>query len=75
MNELEAIDKNNDWTYFKKQYGMFSLAGFNVEQCRELINKYQIYLLEDGRMNLAALTNKNIKYVAESFVTLKNKQN
>lgn len=50
---------------------MFFLSDFTVDQCRKLANKYEIYIIEDGRMNLAALNGQNINYVAKVFVEVK----
>ncbi len=34
---------------------------------KRLINEYHIYLLGSGRISLAGLNTKNVKYVADAF--------
>lgn len=67
LNGLSANKVNFNYEDLKKQIGMFSLLPLSVEQVRELRDKYSIYLLENGRVCVAALNTKNIEYVIESF--------
>ena len=46
---------------------MFSFTGLNVKQCETLINKYHIYLLKSGRISMAGINEKNVKYMANSI--------
>ena len=40
---------------------------FAVAQCKYLIEQYHIYLLKSGRINMCALTTKNVDYVASAI--------
>lgn len=46
---------------------MFSFTGLSVKQCEVLIEKYHIYLLKSGRISMAGINEKNIKYLASSM--------
>lgn len=46
---------------------MFSFTGLTTTQCEILINKYHIYLLKSGRISMAGINEKNVKYLANSI--------
>ncbi len=50
--------------------GMFSLCGITPEQAIELRKKYGVYIVEDGRMNVAGLTQTNIPIVAKAMAAV-----
>lgn len=46
---------------------MFSYTGLSEKVCEILINKYHIYLLKSGRISVAGVNTKNVKYLAQSI--------
>ncbi|CAD8050649.1 unnamed protein product [Paramecium primaurelia] len=64
---LKDIGSPHDWSYISKQFGMYSLTGIGPAQIKELIEKYHIYLLNNGGISIAGLNESNIKYVAQAF--------
>ena len=44
-----------------------SFTGLNATQSQTLIDKYHIYLTSNGRISMAGLNTKNVRYVAESI--------
>lgn len=52
------------------QRGMFSLLGLSVEQVRRLRENSAIYLVEDSRANLAAITPISSRIVAQAISAL-----
>lgn len=50
-----------------KKTGMFCYSGLNPAQVSSMINKHHIYLTEDGRISMAGVTTKNVKYLAQSM--------
>jgi aromatic-amino-acid transaminase len=46
---------------------MFSYSGLTREQVLRLRSEYSIYTIETGRICVAALTTKNIDYVADAI--------
>lgn len=46
---------------------MFSYTGLTTKQCEILINKFHIYLLKSGRISMAGINEKNVRYLAKSI--------
>jgi len=55
------------WKHILDQIGMFSFTGLNAEQSQALIDKAHIYLTTNGRISMAGLNTKNIRYFAENL--------
>lgn len=64
---LEKIGTPGTWNHITDQIGMFSYTGLSEKACEIMINKYHIYLLKSGRISLAGINEKNVKYLAESI--------
>jgi aromatic-amino-acid transaminase len=56
-----------DFSFILKQRGMFSYSGLSKEQVLELRSERSIYAIETGRICVAALTTKNLDYVADAI--------
>jgi aromatic-amino-acid transaminase len=56
-----------DFSFVMQQRGMFSYSGLTREQVLRLRSEYSIYTIETGRICVAALTSKNIDYVADAI--------
>jgi aromatic-amino-acid transaminase len=56
-----------DFSFILQQRGMFSYSGLTKEQVLKLRSEYSIYTIETGRICVAALTTKNIDYVADAI--------
>jgi len=56
-----------DFSFVLKQRGMFSYSGLTREQVLRLRSEYSIYTIETGRICVAALTSRNIDYVADAI--------
>jgi len=46
---------------------MFSYSGLSAQQVERLRGEFSIYAVETGRICVAALTSKNIDYVADAI--------
>ena len=66
-NLLDNMDNNVDWSYIKNGHGLYVYTEFPLKLTKELANKYHIYILYSGRINIAAISEKNINYIAESI--------
>jgi aromatic-amino-acid transaminase len=67
---VEGIQKRvpgADFSFVLQQRGMFSYSGLTREQVLRLRSEYSIYTIETGRICVAALTTKNIDYVADAI--------
>ncbi len=56
-----------EYAYIEKDRGLFSLMGLSKEQVIQLREEYAIYIVENSRLNIAALSSTNMDYVAESI--------
>jgi aspartate aminotransferase len=54
--------------YFARHKGMFSVTGLRSDQIERLRHDYGIYLVTDGRMNVAGLRESDVEAVAAAFV-------
>ncbi len=57
----------SDFSFVLAQRGMFSYSGLSREQVLRLRSEYAIYTIETGRICVAALTTKNVDYVADAI--------
>ena len=64
VDGIHARVAGADFSFVMQQRGMFSYSGLTREQVLRLRSEYSIYTIETGRICVAALTTKNIDYVA-----------
>ena len=65
-----GLDENKTpgtWDHIISQIGMFSFTGLTEAHVKELQSKWHIYMTKNGRISMAGLNTKNVKYVAEAF--------
>jgi aromatic-amino-acid transaminase len=67
VDKIHARVRDADFSFVLKQRGMFSYSGLSKEQVRTLREEYSIYTIETGRICVAALTSKNVEYVADAI--------
>jgi aromatic-amino-acid transaminase len=70
---VEGIQKRvpgSDFSFVLKQRGMFSYSGLTKEQVRRLREDNSIYTIDTGRICVAALTSKNVDYVADAIAKI-----
>lgn len=56
------------FNYLKGHKGMFSFIDLDKAQVQKMIEKYAIYLTDNGRISVAGLTTKNIDYVVKGLL-------
>ncbi|XP_041370345.1 aspartate aminotransferase, cytoplasmic-like [Gigantopelta aegis] len=67
-DKLRAKGTPGTWDHIINQIGMFSFTGLGPRQVTHLIDNYHIYLMkEGGRINMCAITSKNVDYVVEAI--------
>ena len=67
---LRAAGLARDFSFIEREKGMFSFLGITPEQAGTLVDKYSIYLVKSGRMNIAGINRANIGYLAHSLAEL-----
>ncbi|WP_229166660.1 aminotransferase class I/II-fold pyridoxal phosphate-dependent enzyme [Bradyrhizobium altum] len=76
LSFAEALQRQSNSTRFDfiaRQRGMFSRIGATAEQVERLRKEHAIYLVEDGRINVAGLPEHQLDEVARAFVTVMSK--
>jgi len=63
----EELKTPGNWDHIVNQIGMFSFTGINPNQAQSLIEKAHIYLTVNGRISMAGLNSKNVRYFAKSL--------
>ncbi|CAG8433836.1 9599_t:CDS:10 [Ambispora gerdemannii] len=66
-DKLIELRTPGTWNHILEQIGMFSYTGLRTSQVKVLIQKYHIYLTDNGRISMAGLSTKNIDYFAKSL--------
>ncbi|HEY1889408.1 MAG TPA: amino acid aminotransferase [Steroidobacteraceae bacterium] len=66
LQQLAAACPGKDFGYIARQRGMFSYLGVDGEAVRELRDRHHIYMMDDGRINIAGLRLDNVGYFAEA---------
>lgn len=64
---LNQAFQSDRFSYINQQFGMFSLLPLSPDQISQLAEGYSVYLIPDGRINIAGLAEKGIQRVAESI--------
>lgn len=61
---------HEDWRFITKQKGLFTFSGLNEEQVKVLRQEHGIYILSNGRINIAGINPHNLEYVVDSIHTV-----
>ena len=65
---LKEYSAKQDFGFIMEQNGMFSFSGLTPEQVDRLREEFAIYAVRSGRINVAGITEDNIRYLCESIV-------
>ncbi|MEM7124590.1 MAG: amino acid aminotransferase [Pseudomonadota bacterium] len=69
-DSLRLKTNSDRFDFFAEHRGLFSLTGLSPEQVAALREGYGIYLIGDGRMNVAGLTEDNIDAFADALIAV-----
>ena len=67
VSRLAGLGSNRDFSFIERQRGMFSYSGLELDKVRKLRSEFGLYIVDSGRICVAALNEKNIGYVAEAI--------
>lgn len=65
--QLKARGIERDFSFIEKQRGMFSYSGIELEKVRKLRAEFGVYVVDSGRICVAAMNEKNLEYITESI--------
>ncbi|KAJ1652659.1 aspartate transaminase aat1 [Dispira simplex] len=57
----------HNWEHITNQIGMFCYTGLQPQQVERLTQDHHVYLTKDGRISMAGISSKNVKYLAEAI--------
>ena len=70
-NLLEKEAPNVDWSDITEQIGMFYFSKLNPKQGEALAVNHHVYILpSSGRINIGAITDKNVEAVAKAIASV-----
>jgi aspartate/tyrosine/aromatic aminotransferase len=64
---LKAKGVPGDYSFITRQRGMFSFSGLTPPQVEALKQKYSIYIVGSGRINVAGITEQNVGPLCEAI--------
>lgn len=67
---VETLSENGvdrDFGFIARQRGMFSFSGLTPEHVQALREKYSIYIVGSGRINVAGMTADNMDYLCQAI--------
>jgi aspartate/tyrosine/aromatic aminotransferase len=70
VETLKAKGVSRDFSFIRKQKGMFSFSGLTKDQVATLREKYALYIVGSGRINVAGMTPANMDRLCEAIVSV-----
>ncbi len=67
VERLKAAGVERDFSFITRQRGMFSFSGLTRPQVDYLKEKYAIYIVGSGRINVAGMTQDNMDYICAAI--------
>jgi len=67
VDTLQAKGVTQDFSFITRQNGMFSFSGLTKEQVETLRQKHALYIVSNGRINVAGLTPGNLDRICEAI--------
>ena len=61
---------NRDFSFITRQNGMFSFSGLDRGQVQALRDRFGIYIVGSGRINVAGMTEGNLDYLCEAIAAV-----
>jgi len=69
-DKIAASGIQRDFSFIKRQTGMFSFMGLTVEQVRRLRDEFAIYTVNSARVNVASFNGENMDYFIEALAAV-----
>jgi aspartate aminotransferase len=60
----------HDFSFVKRQRGMFSMTGLTPEQVDLLRERHSIYMVRSGRINMAGITYDNVDLLCRAIAAV-----
>jgi aspartate/tyrosine/aromatic aminotransferase len=70
VESMAARGVPRDFSYVREQKGMFSLSGLSKDQVQRLRDKYSIYIVDSGRINVSGMTEANMATLCDAIASV-----
>jgi len=70
VESMAARGVPRDFSFVREQKGMFSLSGLSKDQVQRLRDKYSIYIVESGRINVSGMTETNMANLCDAIASV-----
>jgi aromatic-amino-acid transaminase len=70
VEKLAAKGVKRDFSFIARQKGMFSYSGIELERVRRLRQEFGLYIVDSGRICVAAMNEKNLDYITDSIAAV-----
>jgi aromatic-amino-acid transaminase len=67
VERLAAQGVRRDFSFIAKQKGMFSYSGLDLASVRRLRSEFGLYIVDSGRICVAAMNEKNIEPITAAI--------
>ena len=65
-----TLGPDGENAFIVRQKGMFSFSGLDPEQIQKLRDQYAIYIVRDGRVNVAGMTEQNMGRLCKAIASV-----
>jgi aspartate/tyrosine/aromatic aminotransferase len=65
--KMRARSATRDFSFIRQQCGMFSFSGLSAEQADRLRQEHSIYIVRNGRINVAGITSANVDRLCDAL--------
>ncbi|WP_417597233.1 aromatic amino acid transaminase [Oceanospirillum sp.] len=67
VKNLSALSEERDFSFIAGQKGMFSYSGLSRDEVKYLKDKYAIYAVDSGRINIAGINDGNLERLSQAI--------
>jgi aromatic-amino-acid transaminase len=67
VQRLKARGITRDFSFIEQQRGMFSYSGLELDKVRRLRSEFGLYVVDSGRICVAAMNENNLDYITEAI--------
>lgn len=67
---MRQAGSSRDWSFIERQRGMFSFSGLTPVQVDQLRSEYAIYVVGNGRINVAGMTDANLPPLCRAIAAI-----
>lgn len=70
VQRLKARGITRDFSFIEQQCGMFSYSGLELDKVRRLRADFGLYIVDSGRICIAAMNENNLDYITEAIAAV-----